>query len=435
MNNYPKILLAFYGDDLTGSTDALEFICRAGLKTFLFLEPPTIEQLHAYPGLQAYGVAGLTRSLSPAQMEKELIPAFQMIKKTGARHVHYKVCSTFDSSPEIGSIGKAIDCGLEIFQNDFVPVLGGMPALGRYCAFGNLFARMGIASNGEIYRLDRHPSMRKHPVTPADESDLRIHLTKQTKKKIGLINLIQIERDVESWNDVIQHDEELVLLDVMDNEQLRKIGSWLDSQCRNGKPLFSVGSSGIEMALGTYWNLEGEMQAVSSWPNLNEVSPLLVVSGSCSPVTVCQIQYAIKNGFEEVVLDSNKICEQKIVEESTLRNVIQHLLSGKDLIVHTGKKKGDNLSSELLGKALGMIAREAISKAKVKRVVVAGGDTSSYAAREMGIEALEMIAPLIPGAPLCRAYAKNKDINGMEINLKGGQVGAPDYFTKIKEGF
>jgi uncharacterized protein YgbK (DUF1537 family) len=52
LTNYPKILLAFYGDDLTGSTDALEFICRAGLRTFLFLEPPTIEQLREHPGFK-----------------------------------------------------------------------------------------------------------------------------------------------------------------------------------------------------------------------------------------------------------------------------------------------------------------------------------------------------------------------------------------------
>ena len=183
MKKDQNILLAFYGDDLTGSTDALEFICRAGAKAVLFLEPPSSEQLNKFEGLQAYGIAGLTRSITPGRMEQMLTPAFKLMKDSGARHVHYKVCSTFDSSPSIGSIGKAIDCGEEIFQNHFVPVLGGTPALGRYCVFGNLFARMGTSGNGKIYRLDRHPSMSKHPVTPADESDLRLHLGRQTKKE------------------------------------------------------------------------------------------------------------------------------------------------------------------------------------------------------------------------------------------------------------
>ncbi len=51
---------------------------------------------------------------------------------------------------------------------------------------------MGIGSNGKIFRLDRHPSMSKHPVTPADESDLRLHLSKQTSKKTGLIDILQV---------------------------------------------------------------------------------------------------------------------------------------------------------------------------------------------------------------------------------------------------
>jgi uncharacterized protein YgbK (DUF1537 family) len=429
-----NILLAFYGDDLTGSTDALEFICRAGAKAVLFLDPPTPEQLSKYPDLNVYGVAGLTRSLSPQAMEKELMPAFKMMNEIAARHVHYKVCSTFDSSPKIGSIGKAIDCGTEVFRNEFVPVLGGMPALGRYCVFGNLFAKMGTAGNGNIYRIDRHPSMSKHPVTPAKESDLRIHLGSQTKKKFGLIDITQIEKDVEQWNDQIQEDDEVVLVDVMNEDQLLKIGEWLDNQF-NEKTLFSVGSSGIEMALGIHWNKIGKLQAVKSWPAIKSVNPLLVVSGSCSPVTARQIAYEKNNGFEEVVLDAIKICEDNTIVEGVLKNLI-HVLKQKkkNVIVHTGEKNGENLSSEVLGKVLGMIAKEALEKANVKRVVVAGGDTSSYAARAMEIEALEMIAPLVPGAPLCKAYSINKAIDGIEVNLKGGQVGGEDYFVIMKNG-
>jgi uncharacterized protein YgbK (DUF1537 family) len=87
-----------------------------------------------------------------------------------------------------------------------------------------------------------------------------------------------------------------------------------------------------------------------------------------------------------------------------------------------------------LGKLLGVIAKESVEKGNVKRVVIAGGDTSSYAARAMGIEALEMIAPLVPGAPLCKAHSTNKAIDGIEVNLKGGQVGGEGYFVILKNG-
>ena len=427
------ILLGFYGHDLTGSTDALEFICRAGAKAVLFLDPPSVEQLNKYPGLNAYGIAGLSRSLTPEAMEKELMDAFAKMNKIPTRHVHYKVCSTFDSSPEVGSIGRAIDCGATIFQNPFVPILGGMPALGRYCLFGNLFARMGTAGGGNVYRIDRHPSMSRHPVTPAKESDLRLHLGSQTKKRFGLVDINVIEGNSGKWNQHIQEDTEVVLLDVLNDEHLRKIGKWLGSQYV-GRPLFSVGSSGIEMALGDFWNSVGLLEKPRTWSAIERADPLLVVSGSCSPVTIAQIDYAKSNGFTEFILDIEKIGKDGLSEKSLIETVNSLLIKRKDVIVHTGKKDRENISSKILGKVLGTIAREAVEKAGVKRVVVAGGDTSSYAARAMQVEGLEMIAPLVPGAPLCRAYSENRAINGLEVNLKGGQVGGEDYFQVLKNG-
>jgi 3-oxoisoapionate kinase len=428
-----EILLSFYGDDFTGSTDALEFICRAGAKAILFIEPPTQEQLAAFPDLDVFGVAGMTRSLPAEEMEQILLPSFQQMKATGARHVHYKTCSTFDSSPAIGSIGKAIDCGATVFKNKLIPIMGGMPALGRYCLFGNLFARMGIGSNGNIYRLDRHPSMSKHPVTPADESDLRLHLEKQTNKKIGLIDVLQLDKPINSWN-AVMHDEAAVLIDALNEEHLTKIGEWLDAQRRKDETLFSVGSSGIEMALGNYWNMQEIFKPVTEWNHPGKTSPLLVISGSCSPVTAKQITWATTNGFEEIELDAIKLCSENGVDERVINEIDSLLQQQKNVIVHTGSKQAQNLSSAKLGLALGAIAKDAVKRSGVKRIVVSGGDTSSYAARVMDIEAVEMIAPLIIGAPLCKIYSKNKMMEGVEVNFKGGQVGGENYFETLMNG-
>lgn len=426
MNNKQKILLAFYGDDFTGSTDALEFITRAGAKAVLFIEPPTTEQLQQFPDMDVIGVAGKTRSLSPAQMQEILISAFEQLKASGAKQVHYKVCSTFDSSTTVGSIGKAIDCGATVFQNKLIPVIGGMPALGRFCLFGNLFARMGIGSNGKIYRLDRHPSMSKHPVTPADESDLRLHIGKQTEKKIGLIDITQLDQPIEEWTSVLT-DEEVVLLDTMYEEQLTKIGEWMQG-LEEEKTLFSVGGSGVEAGLGNYWNELGILNKVSDWEMPVRATPLLVVSGSCSPVTAAQIAWAKANGFEEVIIDAQKTVDEGTVDAAVLNHVAVFLQKQKNVLVHTGSKQTENLSSEKLGTALGTIAKHALLHSNLKRVVVSGGDTSSYAARAMEIDAVEMIAPMVSGAPLCKAYSKNEKINGLEVNFKGGQVGGEDYF-------
>lgn len=426
LNNKQNILLAFYGDDFTGSTDALEFITRAGAKAVLFIEPPTAEQLQQFPDIDVIGVAGKTRSLSPAEMEKFLVPAFQQLKASGAKQVHYKVCSTFDSSATVGSIGKAIDCGAEVFQHKLIPVLGGAPSLGRYCVFGNLFARMGIGSNGNIYRLDRHPSMSKHPVTPADESDLRLHIGKQTTKKIGLIDLVQMQQPVTEWKNKLS-GEEVVLIDAMYEEQLVSIGEWIDG-LDESKTVFSVGGSGVEAALGSYWNKKGLLNEVTEWKQPSKAEPLLVISGSCSPVTATQIEWAKEHGFEEVIIDAVEICEEEVMDAAVMNHVAVLLQKKKNVIVHTGAKQPENLSSEKLGTALGTIAKHAVKHSHLKRVVIAGGDTSSYAARAMDIDAVEMIASLVSGAPLCKAYSTNKKINGLQVNFKGGQVGTEDYF-------
>ncbi|MFT4094593.1 MAG: four-carbon acid sugar kinase family protein [Niabella sp.] len=426
------ILLAFYGDDFTGSTDALEFITRAGAKAVLFTDTPDEKQLQAFPGLTAYGVAGKTRALCPDEMKAVLAPAFQQLNKGGVKQVHYKVCSTFDSSPQVGSIGNVIDIATDIFAPDRLPVIGGTPALGRYCVFGNLFAEMGICSKGAIYRLDRHPSMSKHPVTPAGESDLRLHLQKQTDKKIGLINVLQLEQPVDTWNETIK--EKTVLVDVLYEGQLTKIGEWLDNQyALKHKPVFTIGSSAVEAALGSYWNQQGLLTPKTDWPEIGKAAPLLVISGSCSPVTAAQIEWARSNGFEEIIIDADTAGDEGL-SISVLNRLVTLLEQQKDVIVHTGSKNSDPVSSLKLGTALGIAAKHAVTAGHLKRVVVAGGDTSSYAARAMDIDAVEMIAPLVSGAPLCRAWSGNKAINGLEVNFKGGQVGAANYFGIMKNG-
>lgn len=454
------LLLAFYGDDFTGSTDAMEILERAGIRTALFIEPPTPEDLARFPHIRAFGIAGMTRAMTPSQMEVTLRPAFEMLKTSGARHIHYKVCSTFDSSPAIGSIGKAMDIGAEVFDPKFISLVVAAPSLGRYCAFGNLFARMGIGSNGQIHRLDRHPSMSKHPTTPSDESDLRLHLSKQTQKPCGLIDILQIEKPMEETSASLQtmiRENDIVLFDGLYEHQMSRIGALVDPYGSHTAPHFSVGSSGVEMALTGFWKAEGITRSRVQWPDPGESAPLLVLSGSCSPVTARQIDYALAHGFEEIALDTPSIAagthDRTFPYETELATRL--LEKGKSVIIHTSKGTLDerfvksnhilknralssteiqSLTSSLYGEALGNLARNVISAVPVQRIVIAGGDTSGVVARTMGITAVEMIAPLSPGAPLCRAVAPGSPSDGLEVNFKGGQVGGEDYFEVVKRG-
>lgn len=462
MKSKKDILLAFYGDDFTGSTDALEFLSRAGAKTVLFLENPTEALLEQFSDLDAIGVAGMTRAMAPEEMKLVLDEAFKNLKTLSPKHIHYKVCSTFDSSPEIGNIGTAISSGVEAFNNKYTPILVAAPNLGRYAAFGNLFARMGIGSQGAIYRLDRHPSMSKHPITPSHESDLRLHLKLQTNQSMGLIDLVDLEKPISEINkklDVeIQSGNKIVFFDAMYENQMQKIGAVINASAEAGNPLFSVGSSGIEKALGDFWASKGLLKQRISWEVLDEVTHMLVLSGSVSPVTASQINWAVLNGFEEVsvaveALENNTLEAQHI--EAYQKQIVKHLKSGKSVILHTSKGPEDSRFHETkaffnkngwseqdirsqtakrFGKILGQTARKALEQVSVKRLVIAGGDTSSYVARELGIMAVEMIAPVYTGAPMCRAFAPNSPVNNIEVNLKGGQVGDETYFGALQKG-
>jgi len=455
-----QLLLAYYGDDFTGSTDALEFLNRAGVKTLLFIEPPTQQQIDNYPDLQAIGVAGITRAMPPQQMEETLLPAFKALKELSPRHVHYKVCSTFDSSPAIGSIGKAIDTGVTVFGSRFTPVLVAAPVLGRYSFFGNLFARMGIGSTGEVFRLDRHPSMSKHPVTPAMESDLRVHLAQQTNKSIGLVDILAVKNGVGSTvnklNDELQSGKEIVFFDALEERHLQTIGEVIDREAEN-ETLFSVGSSGIEMALGAHWSEAELVQPKTNWAQAGRAKSMLVVSGSCSPVTAKQIEYAAAHDFAEVELDTNAMAVSTDLVSSAavyVELITQLIERGIQVVLHTSKGTDDprfeqayqtfkqqglsqndirSKTAEVYGTALGLIAKGVAEKTKLQRLIIAGGDTSGYVARAVGIEAVEMIAPLTPGAPLCKAYGQGA-VNGLEVVFKGGQVGAETYFEQVLQG-
>ncbi len=439
-----KLLLTFYGDDFTGSTDALEQLTLAGIRTALFIQPPTPSQLKKFPDLQAIGVSGKTRSLAPKAMERELKPALLALKKLGTRHVHYKVCSTFDSSPMIGSIGRVMDVAEKIFSAPFIPLLVAVPMLGRYTVFGTHFARFGIGSNGEIYRLDRHPSISRHPVTPMTEADLRLHLARQTKKKIALFDILKVslpeKESRAAFKQILAGKPDVVLFDALNTEHLARVGELIDEFASAKRPLFSIGSSGIEMALAATWKTKRLARTLA--PPARQI---LVGSGSCSPVTERQIARALKNGFAEVALGASALASARNSEreiQRAIKSTAKLLQAGRSVIVHTTRRGSDrhvaaklkSNTAKTLGTALGEVLRGALAQAKVQRFCIAGGDTSSYAARALGIEALEMVAPLTPGAPLCRAFAPDSSVDGLEVVFKGGQVGGENYFGIVKRG-
>ena len=442
-------LIAFYGDDFTGSSASMEATAFAGVESVLFLSPPTTERLSDFAGYRVIGVAGVARAQSPEWMDEHLPPVFDLLAAIGAPVIHYKVCSTFDSAPHIGSIGRAIDIAARKFEG-WIPLVIADPGMGRYQAIGNLFA----AAQGAVHRLDRHPVMARHPVTPMHEADLARHLAGQTDKTIGLVDFVSVKRgDADArLAQEIAAGAKIVSLDVLDKETLIEAGRLIWE--RGAHPTFGVGSQGLEAALVAWWRHAGLIPQEAPTFRAAPVERIACVSGSVSPVTAAQIALARDKGFATIALDTARAVDAAEWERETGRATeaaLTALGSGRDALVHSAAGPDDpsvaafrtavEMSNQLVeavnervGVGLGAILDGILAKTRLPRAVISGGDTSGRAASMLGIDALTAIAPLAPGSPLCRAHAARADRDGLEIALKGGQVGAPDFFLAAKNG-
>jgi len=420
-------LYAFYGDDFTGSTDVLEQCAEGGVPAVLFLREPDAALRARFPDARAIGLAGDSRSRSPDWMDDNLPRAFASLGD--AAIVHYKTCSTFDSSPHTGSIGRALELGVAAFGGPAAIVVGA-PHLRRYVAFGNLFA----AAGAEVFRIDRHPTMSRHPVTPMHEADLTRHLGEQTDARIALVPIDRIHADEADAAFAEAGDAAGILFDGLSVEDLVATGAVLLGR----KVKFAVGSSGVTRALVLAWRAVGIVKGEPDQVRAPEVDRLLVVSGSCSPVTAAQIARGTADGFATIRADVDALLRGESAEEERLvRAASSELGKGGRAVIHSAEGPLGAVApaaGDRLGAALGRVAGAAIREGGLRRILFAGGDTSSHGVAQLGIDALTWAAPIERGAPLVRAHAQDAAIDGLELVLKGGQMGGEGFFETVRRG-
>ncbi len=449
MNALPDgILVGWYGDDFTGAAAVMEVLSFSGLPSVLFLDVPTSAQLARFPDMRGIGIAGTSRSQPPEWMQENLPGIFAYLRSLGAPISHYKICSTLDSSPEIGSVGRAIDLAQPIFESDWVPLLLAAPAIRRYQAFGHLFAGAGDG----VYRLDRHPVMSRHPVTPMAESDVARHLSRQTDKPIRLLDLEMLAADPAQMPDLV-HGGVITALDAITTGDLARLGRFIWEN--RGDGLFAVGSQGLEYALVGHWLDAGLVAPPCQPEDAAGSQQTIVVSGSVSSVTAAQIDWALANGFEAVRLDACALLSGKTRSESEIDRVLnvarKIVKAGRDPLIFSAKGPDDpavpafraaaeasdcprGQANHLIGRTLGIVLDRLLRQSGVRRVVISGGDTSGHATRQMEIFALTALAPTVPGAALFHAHSQDPQYQGLQLALKGGQMGTPDYFGWIRHG-
>lgn len=440
-------LVAWYGDDYTGAAACMEVLTFAGLPSVLFLDLPTADQARRFCDMRGVGLAGTARSQTPDWMNTELPGVFGWLKSMDAPISHYKICSTLDSSPQVGSIGRAADIAAQVFDG-WMPVFPAAPAIRRYQAFGTLFA----ASPSGVARLDRHEVMSKHPVTPMSEADVRRVLAKQTKRPVGLISIEDLQ-DAETAAKALQREladgRKLVAVDSVSAADLAQVGALLWDSRRSG--MLAFGSQGVEYALIAYWRRTGLVGDAPAFSCAGRSKQMVAISGSASALTADQINHASAHGFATIALNAAECLRKPSVTASTALAAIEALSTGQDVLIYSAKGPHDpaladfraasdrcGLSAEAanheLGAILGRVLADVLGKTRIKRAAISGGDTSGHAARQLGIYALTALAPTVPGAALCLAHAQDARQDGLQLALKGGQMGSLDYFDWIRRG-
>lgn len=447
-----KPAILYVGDDFTGATDTLATASRAGLRSLLALGVPDAQRLAAIEALgplDCLGIAGAMRAMSAAEMQAALQPVVDLACRLAPRVLHYKTCSTFDSAPGTGSIGEAVRALRGATGDAPAMVVGGQPNLGRYALFGNLFAAAG--QGGEVHRLDRHPTMSRHPVTPMHEADLRRHLAAQDAGPVGLVPWTDHALGEAALRARVQASaaagDRLLLWDLACESRLPTVGRqlWAAAARQAPAPLLAVGPSSVTQALAAAWpEAQPSAAPVASpvaWPPgepgpiAPAGGPVLVMAGSLSEVTARQV--ARSTSFARLTLDANRLARGDAQAlEAAAGALAAGLAEGRHMLACTVAPDGarSGLSARALADAGGALLAAVLSRQRPARVGIAGGDTSSHAVQALDAWGLSYRGQVAAGAPLCRLHSRDPGLDGLELMLKGGQMGDDAVFERLIRG-
>ncbi len=424
----------FYGDDFTGASDDAAQYARHGLHTRLFVSHPGLAALQeAAAQCDVVGIAGTARSLHPEAMREELLPVLQAFAQLQVPWVQYKCCSTFDSAAHTGSLGYAIGLMKEVWPDCFVPVHSAAPEFGRYTLFGHHFARAG----SEVYRLDKHPVMSVHPVTPMDESELaKVLLTQgfQTDHVLDVRQLDQHHTDPEHLTKMLAKHHSAVVDGYTQQQVVTAAAAlWRLSQQRQ---ICAMAAQGLAHGLGQYLRESQRIQLEAPKQHLLPTDRLLVLSGSCSALSAAQIDHAEQAGFVCLRLSSDALLDDVQTQ------MLKALSAGQSVVVFTARGREHTHDwpagqlTQRIGACFAKLADAAFRQTALTRLVVAGGDSSSYTMRALGAEALQIKAShFAQNAHFAGLVSAKAHIHGKEVLLKGGQVGDAQLYQVALQGF
>jgi uncharacterized protein YgbK (DUF1537 family) len=416
------LALGCIADDYTGASDLANTLTRSGLRTVQTIGVPS--DALDLPDVDAVVVSLKSRSIESGLAVSRSRAADQWLRGRGADHVLFKICSTFDST-DAGNIGPVMDALRGDSGDPIVLVTPAFPETGRTVYQGNLFV-------GSV-PLNESP-LKDHPLNPMRDSNLVRVLARQSQTSIGLVDLADIARGPEAVKarlaDLSGKGFGAAVADAVFERDLETIGQVaLDHR-------MSVGASGFGLGLARALVASGRVKpsvsnAVSDAP---VGGPAACLAGSCSQATLQQIAEA-EAAMPVLHLDPEQIVAGKDEARRALAWARERLAEGPVLIASSSTpdqvealqvRHGRDATGHAIEQAMADIA-EGLVQSGVRRLVVAGGETSGAVVDRLRIPGFLVGVEIAAGVPVLRAVGAKDD--EMLLALKSGNFGGPAFFS------
>ncbi len=414
------LALGCIADDYTGASDLANTLTRCGLRTVQTIGVPSDDL--KLPEIDAVVVSLKSRSIAAEGAVAKSLAAEKWMRGRGAQHVLFKICSTFDST-DAGNIGPVMDA-LRVESGDaIVLVTPAFPATGRTVYQGNLFV-------GAV-PLNESP-LKDHPLNPMHDSNLVRVLARQSKARIGLVDLATVARGADAARgrlaELAKQGVGAAIVDAVFDRDLETIGAVAIGQ------KLSVGASGIGLGLARALIASGRVGASSASDSGKAVGgSAACLAGSCSQATLNQVAKA-EQIMPVLHLDPNKVIAGADETRRALAWAKERIGKGPILIASSSTpdqvtalqaRHGRDAAGHAIEQAMADLA-EGLVQSGVRRLVVAGGETSGAAVDRLGIPGFLVGAEIAPGVPVLRAVGARE--GEMLLALKSGNFGGPDFF-------
>lgn len=416
------LALGCIADDYTGASDLANTLTRAGLRTVQTIGIPADDL--ALPEVDAVVVSLKSRSIEAGLAVSRSRAADKWLRSRGASHVLFKICSTFDST-DAGNIGPVMDALRADCGEANLLVTPAFPETGRTIYQGNLFV-------GAV-PLNESP-LKDHPLNPMHDSNLVRVLARQSRTQIGLVDLATVARGADAVRarlaELAGKGIGAAIIDAVFDRDLETIGL-----VAAGHRL-SVGASGMGLGLARALVSTGKVKsaAASNEPGAAVGGLAACLAGSCSQATLSQIASAEKV-MPVLHIDPDRILTGADEVQRVLSWAKPRLAEGPVLIASSSTpdqvaalqaRHGRDAAGHAIEQAMADIA-ENLVKTGVRRLVVAGGETSGAVVDRLQIPGFLVGAEIAAGVPVLRAVGA--EAGEMLLALKSGNFGGPEFFS------